>query len=132
MKTKRVWENYIKTVFLAWMMDTMNSQYIPSDLSIYRIKYQTRGLNSNHFSRFSDNKLLDCIKLWNLQLFENDTVYYICFGTSTKRHRLGEKAGNTRGSFSVRLFALLGAKNAHIRKSWRKIAFGSAQNATFW
>ena len=34
--------------------------------------------------------------------------------------------------FSVRLFALLGAKNAHITKSWRKIAFGSAQNATFW
>ena len=33
---------------------------------------------------------------------------------------------------SVRLFALLGVKNAHIRKSWRKIAFGSAQNATFW
>ena len=32
---------------------------------------------------------------------------------------------------SVRLFALLRAENAHIRKSCRKIAFGSAQNATF-
>ena len=32
---------------------------------------------------------------------------------------------------SVRLFALLGAQNAHIRKSGRKITFGSAQNATF-
>ena len=39
MKTKRVWENYLKTVFLAWIMDTMNSQYIPSNLTIYRIKY---------------------------------------------------------------------------------------------
>jgi len=32
---------------------------------------------------------------------------------------------------SVCLFALLGAENAHIRKSRRKMAFGSAQNATF-
>ena len=32
---------------------------------------------------------------------------------------------------SVRLFALLGVENVHIGKSLRKIAFGSAQNATF-
>ena len=32
----------------------------------------------------------------------------------------------------MRLFALLGAQNAHNTKSWGKNAFGSAQNATFW
>ena len=34
--------------------------------------------------------------------------------------------------YSVRLFALLGAQNAHNTKSWGKNVFGSAQNATFW
>ena len=34
--------------------------------------------------------------------------------------------------YSVRLFALLGAGNAHITKSWGKNVFGLAQNATFW
>ena len=40
--------------------------------------------------------------------------------------------GTYNGSaLSVRLFALLGAENAHITKNLRKIAFGSAKNATF-
>ena len=39
LRVKSKKENYIKTVFLAWIMDTMNSQYIPSNLTIYRIKY---------------------------------------------------------------------------------------------
>ena len=38
----------------------------------------------------------------------------------------------TRPTLGVRLFALLGAENAHIRNSWRKIAFGSTHTATFW
>ena len=33
---------------------------------------------------------------------------------------------------SVRLFALLGAQNAHNTKNYGKNAFGLAQNATFW
>ena len=40
--------------------------------------------------------------------------------------------GTYNGSaLSVRLFALLGAENAHITKNLRKIVFGSAKNATF-
>ena len=48
-----------------------------------------------------------------------------------KQNKFSFNLGIIPISFSVRLFALLGAENAHITKSWRKIVFGLAQNATF-
>ena len=48
-----------------------------------------------------------------------------------RRSDTGEMLTSYITRYSVRLFALLGAKNAYITKNWRKFAFGSAQNATF-
>ena len=80
MKTKK--ENYI-TVSLARIMNTMNSQYITSGLTIYRIKYLDQTLTT-----FLASPLTNFLTESN---------------SETKRHRLGEETGNTRGSFSLQI-----------------------------